>query len=320
LQNKPAEKRNSECSLHPRNRHQGHYDFEALILSAPQLEPFVVKTPRGELSVDFSDPIAVRTLNQALLKSYYGLSKWEIPPGYLCPPIPGRADYIHSAADLLGASNSGEIPRDAGVHVLDIGVGANCIYPIIGHFEYGWRFTGTDIDSLALDSAKQIVSGSEELSKSVELKLGDGLIKHMNGDFDLTLCNPPFHASILEAQEGTHRKWENLGVKSKGKGPTRAPVLNFGGKTSELSTPGGEAEFIRKLIEESANFKKTVFWFTTLVSKSSNLPGITASLRKMGVADSKTIDMGQGQKKSRFVAWTYLPRKQQEEWRQRRWT
>jgi 23S rRNA (adenine1618-N6)-methyltransferase len=46
------------------------------------------------------------------------------------PPIPGRADYIHYIADLLATTNSG-IPKETEYKDWDIGVGANCIYPII---------------------------------------------------------------------------------------------------------------------------------------------------------------------------------------------
>jgi 23S rRNA A1618 N6-methylase RlmF len=49
---------------------------------------------------------------------------------YLCPPFLEETDYIHYIADLLASSNNGIIPKHA-VQGLDIGVGANCIYPIM---------------------------------------------------------------------------------------------------------------------------------------------------------------------------------------------
>ena len=70
-------------------------------------------------------------LNKALLKHYYDIGKWNIPDNYLCPPIPGRADYIHHIADLLGSKNNNKIPTGNKIICLDIGVGANCVYPII---------------------------------------------------------------------------------------------------------------------------------------------------------------------------------------------
>lgn len=110
-------------------------------------------------------------MNKALLKQYYGINHWDIPKGYLCPPIPGRADYIHHIANVLGESNGGKIPTGSGIKVLDIGVGANCIYPIIGVKEYGWNFIGSEIDSIAVDSAKSLIDLNPELKGRIEIRL-----------------------------------------------------------------------------------------------------------------------------------------------------
>ncbi|MCM2324291.1 MAG: RlmF-related methyltransferase, partial [Oligoflexia bacterium] len=42
--------------MHPRNRHQGRYDFAQLIRACPELAPFVAPTRFGERSIDFADP------------------------------------------------------------------------------------------------------------------------------------------------------------------------------------------------------------------------------------------------------------------------
>ena len=104
--------------LHPRSKHRNRYDFEKLIEGFPELEPFVKPNKFGDESIDFSDPKAVVTLNKALLKHHYGIENWLIPEGYLCPPIPGRADYIHHIADLLSESNYGNIPTGGDILVL----------------------------------------------------------------------------------------------------------------------------------------------------------------------------------------------------------
>ena len=150
----PSEEKNN---LHPRNKHRLRYNFPELIAACPELSAFVAPNPYGDLSVDFKDPNAVKALNRALLQFFYKVDLWDVPEGYLCPPIPGRADYIHTLADLLAADNNGSIPLGKSIKVLDIGVGANCIYPLIGHHEYGWSFVGSDIDHIAVNSAKNIV-------------------------------------------------------------------------------------------------------------------------------------------------------------------
>ncbi|MBI9098576.1 MAG: RlmF-related methyltransferase, partial [Spirochaetaceae bacterium] len=111
--------------LHERNIHRDRYDLDALIKVLPELQEYTIKNPSGEKTIDFSDPKAVLSLNKALLKKYYNVENWMIPKGYLCPPIPGRADYIHYAADLLGEMNNGDVPRGKRVNVLDVGTGAN---------------------------------------------------------------------------------------------------------------------------------------------------------------------------------------------------
>ena len=299
--------------LHPRSRHRDIYNFKQLTKSYPDLAQFVSTNQHGKESIDFSDPKAVRTLNSAILKHFYDVSKWNIPANYLCPPVPGRTDYIHHIADLLASSNGGVIPRGKFIHILDIGVGASCIYPIIGHSEYGWSFTGSDIDPVALTSARRIVQSNNRLAHAIHFRLQKFSLNVFKGVvtktemFDLSICNPPFYASLDEASKGTRRKWENLGKKTTA---GKAPLKNFGGQEIELCCPGGEEAFVRRMISESTQIPSSCLWFTTLVSKASNLPSIYHALKKAGTLNIRTIEMAQGQKKSRIVAWTYLSKRQ----------
>lgn len=307
--------------FHPRNRHQGRYDFAALIKSMPQLGAFVRANPYGDQGIDFANRAAVLALNAALLKFWYGVDHWDIPEGYLCPPIPGRGDYVHHLADLLAERNAGVIPRGPAVHVLDIGTGASAIYPVIGHFDYGWRFTGSDIDPVAVKSAQAIIQANPGIRGAAEVRrqkspahIFKGLIG-ANDRFDLTLCNPPFYSSSEEAVNNSARKWRGLG---RAGAPHKRPLLNFGGRDNELWCEGGEVLFINRMAQESTSFQKQVLWFSTLVSKESNLPEVYRSIKNAGALDVRTVDMAQGQKKSRFVAWTFLKRADQEAWHSRR--
>jgi 23S rRNA (adenine1618-N6)-methyltransferase len=307
-------------SLHPRNLHRGQYDFGQLIKSTPQLGAFVKLNQYNNESIDFRDPEAVKVLNKALLKHFYAIKDWHIPEGYLCPPIPGRTDYIHYMADLLAEANKGVIPNGNQVKVLDIGMGANCVYPLIGNTVYGWQFVGTDIDPVAITSANKIIASNPQLKNEIVCRFqtnASDIFKRIikQGEvFDLTICNPPFHSSWQEAQVGTVRKWDNL-THTK----SRKAVLNFGGKNNELWCAGGEAAFIRRMIEQSALFAKNVFWFSTLVSKKETLAGIYKQLKKVEAVTVKTISMSQGQKTSRVVAWTFLNEAEQLDWRKNSW-
>ena len=307
--------------LHPRNQHAGRYDFDRLIACDPDLGTFVAPNAYGDRSVDFADPAAVRALNRALLRLHYGIVGWNLPAPYLCPPTPGRADYLHHLADLLALGNGGNIPYGKAIRVLDVGVGANLVYPLIGHSEYGWSFVGSDIDRAALAAAQTTLDANSAHREAVELRVQASPTAVFTGIvradelFDLTMSNPPFHASLDDARAGTERKWKNLG---KNAARDKAPVLNFGGQSAELCCAGGEEGFIGRMIAESVQFRMQCLWFTTLVSKASSLPAIDKQLKHAGVQTSRTIDMAQGQKKSRIVAWTWFTESQRQAWRNRR--
>ena len=308
-----------KSGLHPRNKHRSRYDFNVLIDVCPELKQYVSINKFNIETIDFTNSLAIKSLNQALLKQFYNIQHWDIPQNYLCPPIPGRVDYIHYIADVLSSSNGGIIPKGKAVNVFDIGVGANCIYPLLGHQEYGWQFIGSEIDLIALKVAKQIVE-SNSLSNYIDIRhqinasfIFNGIIKPTEL-IDITLCNPPFHSSAAEANAGSQKKWKNLGHKK-----TEKPVLNFGGQTSELWCKGGEVAFISKMIEESVLIKDQCLWFTSLVSKSENLPAIYSALKKVNAISVKTINMSQGNKISRLVAWTFLSETQHIQWSLKRW-
>ena len=309
---KPAVQKNG---LHPRNRHRDRYDFPALKQSYPALISFVKVNAYGDESVDFANPEAVKTLNQALLQHFYQIEHWTIPEGFLCPPIPGRADYIHHLADLLAEDNRSVVPRDASV--LDVGCGANCIYPLIGHREYGWRFTGSEINPQAMKAANETIEANPGLNRSIRLRrqknskaILAGII-HKNDTFDAVMCNPPFHASAEDARQGSQRKLHNLGLDK------RSP-LNFGGQQDELWCEGGESAFIGQMIKESAGFARQCLWFTSLVSRKENLPEIYRAREAVDAEKVRTIDMAQGQKQSRFVAWSFLDTAARTRWLQKR--
>ncbi len=308
-----------KTSLHPRNKHRERYDFKLLIKGFPALEPYVKLNSYNDESIDFFNPSAVKALNKALLKVYYGIDYWDIPENYLCPPIPGRADYIHYMADVLGESNNGIIPKGKKIKCLDIGVGANCVYPIIGNREYGWQFVGSDIDKVSVASATKIVEMNSALNGQIEIRLQTNAKDIFKGiiqkdeQFDMVICNPPFHASAAEAQASSLRKLRNLKQNK-----VMKPTLNFGGSSHELWVKGGELNFVRIMIEESKKFKANCLWFSCLISKQSNLENVYKKLKEVSVEEIKTISMGQGNKISRVLVWSFFTPEQQKEWNQKR--
>ncbi|KAI2495114.1 hypothetical protein MHU86_19388 [Fragilaria crotonensis] len=182
-------KRLRQSNLHPRNIFQGSYDMDQLCRAYPRLAPFLRPghSTKGDrrLTIDFSDPDAVRTLNAALLAHHYGIQHWQeyLLPFSLIPPVPGRADYIHHIADVLASSssihNDDDTPVGSNTHTnknshvgfpnvpvgptirgLDIGTGASMIYPLLGTRLYGWSFLASEIDPKSQAAARQIASAA----------------------------------------------------------------------------------------------------------------------------------------------------------------
>ncbi len=313
---KKTQNTNEKAGLHPRNPHRFNYNFEALSMACPDLENFIFTNDHQIVTIDFSIPEAVKALNHALLIAEYDIKNWDIPISYLCPPIPGRADYIHHLADLLASTNNGIIPEGENIVGLDIGIGANCIYPIIGNVTYGWSFVGSDIDEKALQNCKKIIAENPKLIDAISLQLqieSRFIFKNIilpEDKFTFTICNPPFHASAEEASKSALRKVNTLETTKSDK-----PNLNFGGQNAELWCKGGELGFLTQMIYESVKYPMQCLWFTSLVSKKENLKNLYKLLNKVGAADIKTIDMAQGQKISRIVAWTFLSETQQKNWK-----
>jgi len=300
-------KRNNSGNLHPNNKHQQGYNFSELCEVYTDLKAFVFVNEYGTETIDFANPKAVKAINTALLFKYYNLTFWEFPDDNLCPPIPGRVDYIHYLADLLKASEIHEHAK-----ILDIGTGANCIYPLLGNAEYTWSFVGTDIDKKSLDRAEKILK-KNNLSEFITLKHQKDSAQIFSGilddtdKFSATVCNPPFYRSQEEAMQANSRKMEGLGNTDSGR--------NFSGKQQELWYKGGEKAFIHTYLYESSKFKNQCFWFTTLVSKKENAESMYDSLKKLGATEIKTIPMHQGNKVTRVVAWTFLTKNEQKDWK-----
>lgn len=295
------------AQLHPRNPHQGRYDLAQLSSSFAPLKKHLTISPAGEPTINFSEPEAVQALNAALLKHHYQIAYWQLPPGYLCPPIPGRADYIHYVADLL--AGSAEVPTGKQIRLLDIGCGANLIYPIIASRSYGWRCIGSDIDTVALKAAQLVIDSNPKLNGQICLRrqtnrnhILHGVIKPTDA-FAVSVCNPPFYRSAAEAAKANQRKRGNLKLTTKRS--DEAQQRNFAGQQHELWCPGGEQAFIRQLMTESADYANQVGWFSSLVSQQRHVDTLVTAARQAGATEVKPIKMQQGQKSSHLLAWRF---------------
>lgn len=301
--------------LHARSLHHDGYPLAELVQKHIALKSFLVKKVDGELSVNFSDPDAVKALNTALLAYYYQVKFWDIPQGYLCPPIPGRADYVHYIADLLAEDNQGQVPTGKSVKGIDIGTGANLVYPLLAQKIYAWKMLGTDIDGVAIKSAENIIFANKGLTNNIKVRhqnsasnIFKGIIKP-DEHYRFCMCNPPFHRSAVQAQAGSNRKLNNLKSHAAKRGSqlksSTNPSLNFAGQSNELWCDGGELAFIQRMMLQSQDYASQIQWFTSLVSKQSHIQPLSKYLKKLSIDTIRVVEMAQGQKVSRFIAWRF---------------
>jgi 23S rRNA (adenine1618-N6)-methyltransferase len=280
--------------VHSQNPFKKDYDFKELTIHHPALKTYVFTNKHGNETINFADHKAVKALNTALLKAQYGISYWNIPENNLCPPIPGRLDYLLHIADLLQKEE---------IKLLDIGTGANLIYPILASCHFGWKCTASEVSLDSMKNAQEIIDKNTTL-KNIELRhqrFKSCILEHIvqpTDFFDVVVCNPPFFKNRTSAEQSNLRKFQNLQL-------TEENTQNFGGLSNELWYKGGEEAFIKKMAEESFLFKEQVNWFTVLVSKKEHLKNIKRAINKTKPAQVKIIDMGQGNKQSRFIAWTF---------------
>lgn len=294
--------------MHKNNIHSKSYDFELLTRHVPKLEEFVFTNSYGNRTIDFSIPEAVKSLNTALLKAHYGIAYWVFPDANLCPPIPGRVEYIHVLSALLKRSGIKE-----NIKVLDIGTGASCIYPLLGQASYGWDFIASEIDARALKSAQNIIDNND-LNDAITLRYQDNEQYIITGiltakdKISATMCNPPFFKDEAHANDSTLLKQKGLGKQ------TRKVVRNFSGTAKELWYPGGEKAFVHNYLYQSSLLKSNCFWYTCLVSRTQHVLSMEISLKKLGATDFRILQISLGNKISRVVAWTFLSDKERAEW------
>ena len=286
----------------------------------PELKPFISPNKYGNLSIDYGDPKAVKALNAALLTAHYNIQEWDIPEGYLCPAIPGRADYLHYIADLLSNVNNKRIPRGSWIKAIDVGAGASCVYSLIGIQSYKWSFIATDIDNNAIQNIDRIIKANPSVQNQLQSRFQSNPISVFKGViqkeeyFDVTICNPPYYSSAEDAKASTTRKFNNL---NKGKG---GPVVsNFGGNNKELWCKGGELFFILNMIRESQSFARQCLLFSTLVSNKNNLNHLLDELKRAGCTQHQIVKMSQGNKRSRILSWSFLNEKEIKAWTGYRW-
>ncbi|KAF8426874.1 hypothetical protein EV426DRAFT_423823 [Tirmania nivea] len=316
--------------MHERNIYRNGVDFSQLGKDCSQFAKYLVKGPS---QIDFQDPDAVRELTTSLLKRDFNLIV-DLPNDRLCPPVPNRLNYIHWLQDLLDATSGGEsddYDPEREVVGLDIGVGASCIYPLLGcATRPNWKFVGTDIDPLSLHHAQRQLT-LNSLNPRIHL-----IPTHATTPFfspplaaasrlDFTMCNPPFYHSPTAATSSSslssrHSSTQHLSHLThlptpitKLRPPNSPPPQ---ATQAEMSTPGGELSFVLRILHESAlpDVRTRVQWFSVMLGVKSHVVPLVEEIKKVAGGEGANFAVttftqgrrgGRGGTRRWGVAWSW---------------
>eukprot|EP01084_Bolivina_argentea_P152073 265328_1 len=258
----------------------------------------------GDYYINYNDPKSNVMLTKVLLKNDFNL-EFEHPINHLCPPITQRLNYILWIQDLLQCINK----NNNKYHGFDIGVGASCIFPLLG-IKIGeeqnqlWSFIASDIDEESIQFANKNIeinnlntkikvihqTNSEQIFKGIISKPKQTENTKNDILFDFTVCNPPFFEHL-----------EQTGLNN---------ARNNNATYSELVyEDGGEVGFIKLMIDEIIELKlyNKIRWFTTMLGKKSSIKLIENMINKTDMnVFIVTNEFFQGKQMRWGLAWTYV--------------
>ncbi|CAH8502253.1 unnamed protein product [Schistosoma turkestanicum] len=287
--------------MHQRNIYkQKRPNFKELAAKFDFFDAVAVKDECGRVTLDFRIPSHLSALSKALLLNDFGLNV-DFPGDRLIPTVPLRLNYILWLEDLIkGLQRFSER-----VKILDIGVGASCIYPLLGSAKNSWQFFGTESDVRNFSLAKENVD-KNNLSKSIKLfhitENTSSLDVVFGGTENTTylhavMANPPFFSDTSDAVgSNTCRSLKRP-----------PPKTISSAARHESQTVGGEVYFCIRLIRDSIRYSTRVGVFTIMLGKKSSVSSVRRILHKFKITQISVYEMCQGRIMRWGVAWTFLP-------------
>ncbi|KAK4520750.1 uncharacterized protein ATC70_006630 [Mucor velutinosus] len=279
--------------MHPRNIYNKEPDFGILAKEFASFRPFVKQTGSGRSYIDFKNPDANRQLCKCLLKKDFELDV-DFPLDTLCPAVPNRLNYILWLEDLIEDTLS-SIKDCLGI---DIGVGASCIYPLLGcATNPTWRFLGTEISQRSVDIARQNVERNH-LDKQITIKYNPEprriFLVEENTKYTFSMCNPPFYSSQEEIDQGLLNK-------------ELEPSAICTGSDNEMITKGGEFAFIKLMVMESLQLQQQIHWYTSMIGMKRTIRPLVRLLNDQGITNYTITNFTQGKTVRWAIAWSFHP-------------
>lgn len=291
--------------MHPRNIYRTRTNFKELAIEFPEFRQHANQDVSGKVTIDFTNPEALRALTTSLLKRDFDLNV-NIPSNHLVPTLPSRLNYIHWLEDILAILPSDCTPPGDVIRGIDIGTGVACIYPLLGFTMNKWHFLATEVDEEAFTSASRNVATNQLEGFITVVRPSDTSSPLLNAvncqpdpeddTYTFSMCNPPFFADEHEANPVT-----------KGRNPSkRTPPRSCNAANSaESITSGGEVEFVSALITDSIQLGSRIGIYSTLLGKKSSLATVKGMLVEKGIKNFVTTEFCQGKTMRWGIAWTF---------------
>lgn len=153
---------------------------------------------------------------------------------------------------------------------------------------------------MGVETDKNILIPSDDLKKLGQYDPPQhpsqtGALLIVANSVDILMTNPPFYSSEAELQALAEKK-------------SRPPNSACTGAPVEMIYPGGEIEFVTKLIQESdlPHNRSMIQWFSSMLGKLGSLSIVIDRLKEVGCDNYAVTEFVQGQKTRRWcVAWSW---------------
>lgn len=292
-----------EPGMHPKNIYRYETpNFRQLVDIFPELKQYTIKANDGHAGLDFRNWDACRELVKVQFTHDFGII-WTIPRPHLIPPLANRLNYLCFIHDLICLWSPDPKNRPSyEYNILDIGCGANLVYPLLGTSYFGWSFVGCDIQMDALLIAARNRDSNPSVSPRIILKKvarqpsqGDGQSATsgilgsclQDGDmFDACVCNPPFFSNENDMGQN--------------------PSTDYGGTHTEMVYQGGEECFVSEMVRDSEKHRASVAWFSTMVGKKKTLKNVKKLLYSLDDTVIRTNELVQGTTHRWVIAWSFI--------------